>query len=179
MPNYQNSKIYKIVSPSNPDLVYYGSTTQKLSVRMAEHRRNTTASKEILCFDDAIILLVENYPCFNKEELHKKEGEYILNNNCVNKYVAGRSMKQYREDNKEHIKEYNKKYKEENKEMIKEYREENKDKAKEYREENKDKAKEYHKKYYEDNKDKYKKYYEDNKEILKERRKKYYEEHKK
>ena len=86
MPNYQNSKIYKIISPSNPDLIYYGSTTQKLSVRMAGHRMNSKtnrggeSSKEILCFDDANIILVENYPCNSKEELFKKESEYILNN---------------------------------------------------------------------------------------------------
>ena len=167
MPNYQNSKIYKIISPSNPELVYYGSTTQNLSVRMAEHRRTKTnrSSKEILCFDDAIIILVENYPCNNKEELYKKESEYILNNVCVNKILSCRNNKQYYEDNKEIIKEKQKKYREDNKEMSKKYYEDNKEIIKEKR-----------KKYYEDNKERLnerkKKYYEKNKEILKERRNK-------
>ena len=156
MPNYQNSKIYKIISPSNPDLIYYGATTQSLSVRMADHRRRSiktnsstnrsSASKEILCFDaDAIIILVENYPCNSREELFKKESEYILNSDCVNKRLSYRTNKQYREDNKEEIKERGKKYYENNKDKVKEQH-------KKYYELNKDKVKEQQKKYYEDNK---------------------------
>ena len=176
MPNYQNSKIYKIISPSNPDLIYYGATTQNLSMRMAGHRRNTSASKEILCYEDAIILLVENYPCNSKEELFKKEGEYILNNNCVNKHVAGRNRKQHYEDNKEILKEQRKKNYENNKDKEKEYQ-------KEYYELNKEILKEQRKKNYEDNKEKikeyHKKYYELNKDNVKEQQKKYYEDNKK
>jgi hypothetical protein len=37
-------------------------------------------------------------------ELDKREGEHIRNNNCINKYIAGRTMKEYYEDNKEKIK---------------------------------------------------------------------------
>eukprot|EP01080_Neovahlkampfia_damariscottae_P012895 gene12895-7314_t len=37
MVNYQNGKIYKIINLTN-EKCYIGSTTQKLSVRMAEHR---------------------------------------------------------------------------------------------------------------------------------------------
>ena len=130
MPDYNNSKIYKIISPSNPDLVYYGSTTQPLSKRLADHMSlykkgtSNTTSKQILCFDDAIILLVENISCNSKEELHKKEGEYILNNICINKRIAGmprnETNKRYRENNKETIKENNKQYRELNKEKINE-----------------------------------------------------------
>jgi len=116
MPNYQNSKIYKIISPSNPDLIYYGSTTQKLNTRFSMHKyKPIKSSGLILCFDDAIIVLVESYPCNTKEELLKKEGEYILNNNCVNKHTAGRTKKEYRED-KTKMKAINKKYEENNKE---------------------------------------------------------------
>ena len=38
MPNYQNGKIYCIRSHQT-DNIYIGSTTQKLCVRMAEHKR--------------------------------------------------------------------------------------------------------------------------------------------
>ena len=38
MPNYQESKIYKIYNTVN-DEIYIGSTTRKLSERMAEHRK--------------------------------------------------------------------------------------------------------------------------------------------
>ena len=36
MPDYQKAKIYKLWSPSQ-NLVYYGSTTQTLSQRLADH----------------------------------------------------------------------------------------------------------------------------------------------
>lgn len=91
MTNYHNSKIYKIISPSNPSLTYYGSTTQSLSKRMVDHKRchksgkTNITSKNIVCFDDAIIVLVELYPCDTKKELLLRESEYILNNICVNK----------------------------------------------------------------------------------------------
>jgi hypothetical protein len=190
MPNYQNSKIYKIISPANPDLVYYGATTQSLSVRMAGHRRITKtastyreSSKEILCFDDAIIILVENYPCNSKEELYKKESEYILNNVCVNKRLSCRTRKEYYKDNKEQIKEQHKKYYELNKDKLKEYQKEQIKKYIEDNKDNKDKVKEQKKKYYEGNKDKVKeqrkKYYEINKDKLKEYQKKYRENKKK
>ena len=124
---YQNSKIYKIVSPSHPELVYYGSTTQLLCKRMALHRQNfklnkSSSSKQILQYEDAIILLVENYVCNNRDELNKKEGEYILNNDCINKNIAGRTQKEYRIENKEKVIQLTKQWQEENKEYLKEYK---------------------------------------------------------
>jgi hypothetical protein len=64
---YQNGKIYQIISYSHPDLIYYGSTIQSLSMRVASHRRDTkngknVSSKSIICFEDAKILLIENFP---------------------------------------------------------------------------------------------------------------------
>jgi hypothetical protein len=102
---YSNGKIYQIVSFSHPELVYYGSTVQPLSNRMCAHRCSfkagyNTSSKFIVCFDDATILLVENYPCNNKEELNRREGEYIKNNECVNKVIAGRNINEWKEDNR-------------------------------------------------------------------------------
>jgi gas vesicle protein len=76
-------------------------------------------------------------------ELNRREGEHIRNNNCINRYIAGRTKKEYREDNKEKIKEQKKEYYEDNKEKIKQYLENNKEKIKEqmkeYREDNKEK----------------------------------------
>ena len=158
MPDYKNSKIYKIVSPNNPDLIYYGSTTQSLSLRMSGHRSSYRmyisgeikyyiSSYDILKYEDAIILLVENFSCNNKEELRKKEGEYILNNECVNKRVAGRKV----EDRMDEHNAYQKMYREQNKEKIKKYYEEAKEERinKEYqrREQNKEAYKEYQKQY--------------------------------
>ena len=141
MPDYQKSKIYKIYSVSNEELVYYGSTTKTLTARLANHiyEYNNKKNKNItsnLIFDtgDYKIELVENYPCANKQQLCKKEGEYIKNNVCTNKHIAGRSKKEWCENNKEYVKEYQKNYRENNKEYKKEY-------GKEYRENNKEKLK--------------------------------------
>ena len=41
MPNYQEGKIYKIYNTVNEE-IHIGSTTRKLSERMAEHRRPCT-----------------------------------------------------------------------------------------------------------------------------------------
>jgi hypothetical protein len=134
---YENAKIYKIVSPSNPELVYFGSTTQMLNMRMAGHRAHYKVGKSctshvILEKGDAMILLVENYPCTSREELNKKEGEYIFNNQCVNKRVAGRDKEQWKQmhldwqkmhyqRNKDKIQERHKAYNSSNVDKIKEY----------------------------------------------------------
>ena len=133
--DYKNSKIYKIESLEG-NCVYYGSTTQKLCVRMAGHKRHyrnkrVITSKHILCFDDAKIYLVENYPCNSKEELLAREGYYIKNNVCVNKKIPGRDRKQYYNDNKEQIFKQRKQYHQEHKEDVKKHR-------KQYYQENKE-----------------------------------------
>ena len=119
---YSRGKIYKIVSQSNPELVYYGSTINELYKRFHHHKSHTgTTSKLIMCYDDAKIILVESYPCNNRNELEAKEFEYIMSNDCVNKVGKGLDkenqkiyQKQYHIDNKEAYKEYQRKYKEAN-----------------------------------------------------------------
>ncbi len=119
MPDYSKAKIYKIYSYENDD-VYYGSTCETLSQRMAKHRFNYkmykngkfrfTTSFKILELTSAKIELVENCPCNSKEELLQREGYYINNNNCVNKYIPGRTMKEYYQANKKKINEKHKEY---------------------------------------------------------------------
>lgn len=161
MPDYQKAKIYKIWSPSK-NLFYYGSTTQTLAQRLAKHlsnykyytKDNTKTSYMtsflILECEDYKIELIEDYPCNNKEQLHKKEGEYIKNNECVNMVVAGRGNKEYYQDNIDKIKEKkintSKIYYENNKEEIKQ-------KSLKYHYDNIDKIKECKKKYRDDNRD--------------------------
>lgn len=108
MPNYANSKIYKIESLIG-NVVYYGSTTQALSKRMAEHRylfrtnRNKNTSKQVLEFGDAKIFLLEAFPCENFEQLTAREGHYIRNNRCVNKLIPHRTQKEYDDLHRERI----------------------------------------------------------------------------
>ena len=128
MPNYQESKIYKIYNTVN-DEIYIGSTTRKLSERMAEHRRRING--RYLQFpiykafrehgvENLYIELVEKCPCNDKDELRKKEGEYIRElKPSLNIRIAGRTNKGWREDNSEELKEKKKQYREDKKEYIK------------------------------------------------------------
>jgi hypothetical protein len=104
MVNYSNSKIYKIVPTNGDDICYIGSTTkQYLSQRMDAHRsvfkqwqKNNKAEKtsSVELFDkygleNCKIVLIENFPCNSKDELEKREGEWIKKINCINKRGAG------------------------------------------------------------------------------------------
>jgi len=163
MPDYQKGKIYKILC-NITGLTYYGSTTQALSVRMGGHRKNLNncSSKQIILSGDYDYSLVEDCPCENKEQLHRRERYYIENNECVNKEIPGRTQKEYYEQNRDKFLVYKKEYYEQNRDKFsihqKEYYEQNKDKilaqGKEYYEQNKDKLSVYKKEYYEQNKDK-------------------------
>jgi len=173
--DYSKSKIYKLTTPHDETLVYYGSTVNPLYKRKQVHKVNykkgyykiTSCKLFELGIDDVEITLVENVNCNNKEELTKRERHYIENNNCVNKVIPGRTNKEYYDDNKD---------------KIKKYREENKDKFKEYYETNKQQILEQKKEYYEINKDiirdKEKQYRENNKDTIKQRKKDYYEKNK-
>ena len=99
---YHHSKIYRITD-NNYTKFYYGSTTKALSARMAEHRYayksgflNSTSKVLFDEFgvDNTKIELVEAVQCENRDELRKIEGKFIQENQCVNKYVAGRSKKE-------------------------------------------------------------------------------------
>jgi len=184
MVNYQNTKIYKIVSHLGPKIYIVSTTKEYLSQRMDTHRSNYKSwknwnSNKTMSFElfeeygieNCKIVLIEVFPCTIYDEQASREAYYIKTLECVNKNVPGRTKKEYREDNKYKIKEDEKQYREDNKDKIKEdskqYRDDNKDKIKQYREDNKDKIKQN----YEDNKDKIKQkkkqYYQDNKDKIK------------
>lgn len=195
MVNYQEGKIYKIYSTIDDSVCYVGSTTKTLLCqRMVEHRKDYRGWKEkkrhqkVSSFDlfdkfgieNCIIELLELCPCNSKDELNKKEGEYIRSLNCVNQVVTGRTKKEYRIDNKLKLNEKKKTYYKENKEKInencKEYYKDNKEKiletVKKYSIENKEKISEQKKGYRKNNEEKIsyikKLYYENNKENINE-----------
>ena len=158
MPNYQDSKIYTIRSHQTKK-IYVGSTCNELRKRLYQHKQKYKiflknksifiSSFEIIKYDDCFIELYEKYPCNDRMELHKREGEIIRSLDCVNKNIAGRTIKEHYQDNKKKILEKNKKYKKEyrikNKEKIKEYEKKRIEKkiqyTKEYRIKNKEKIK--------------------------------------
>jgi hypothetical protein len=125
MPDYQKGKIYKLYSPSK-NLVYYGSTCETLSQRLAKHKYANKVYNEGLvkhnCYSSLIfdcgdykIELIEEYPCNNKTQLLNKEAEYIKNNECVNPQIPGRTKQQWAKDNPESNKKAVKKYAEKKK----------------------------------------------------------------
>ena len=111
--DYSLSKIYKI-EPLNPDDesdVYIGSTCEPtLARRMSGHRRDYSRWKKgtfgkVTVFklfekygvDNCNIVLVEKFPCNNKDELYMREAYYIRLNYCVNKYIPKRTKDQRNE----------------------------------------------------------------------------------
>lgn len=140
MPNYANSRIYKLTC-NVTGLMYVGSTTQPLYKRKHQHkekyeewlkgRYHYVTSFKIIEGGDYDIVLIEEVQCENKEQLHRKEREWIELMDCVNKCVPTRTNKEYYEQNKQEILVQRKEYREQNKEDLlkkqKEYYEQNKE----------------------------------------------------
>ena len=154
---YQHAKIYVIRSYQTDDL-YIGSTCNMLSKRLSCHKskyklylnrkHHYVTAFDIIKYGDAYIELLESYPCKNNEELLAREGYWIRKNEkSINKCIAGRTDKQYYEDNKKELCQYQKQYRNNNKDKVNEYQ-------KQYREDNKEKIYENVKKYQEINKEK-------------------------
>ncbi len=179
MNKYNNAKIYRLVC-NITGLNYYGSTVQPLHKRKMDHKyayddylktgKIKYTSKKIIEGCNYDIILVEEFNCDNKNQLEARERHYIDNNECVNKVIPTRTIKEYREANKEKKKETDKQYREANKEIIFE-------KKKQYREANKEAIVKHKKETYEANKEailkQKKETYEANKEAILKRNKEY------
>lgn len=127
---YNNGKIYKLVS-NHTDKIYIGSTCkERLCQRLAKHKdkykrwlkneKDYTSSIELLKLGDVEIVLLESVNCNTKDELFKKEREYIekYKDIIVNNRLKPIATKEEKDENKKKI---NEKFKEENKDYIKEY----------------------------------------------------------
>lgn len=126
MNKYANGKIYKLCSFQTKN-IYIGSTIQQLSQRMASHRqeyklnKNQITSKEILQYNDATIVLIEDFPCNNKQQLEARERYWIeQSEHVVNKIIPTRTKQEYYNNNKQHLLEKQKEYRISNYEKIKE-----------------------------------------------------------
>ena len=179
MPDYQLGKIYKIVDNTNNN-IYIGSTTRPtLAMRLAKHVSNFKdwkkggksgylTSFKVIENQSYDIVLIENCPCDNKDELRARERHYIELLECVNKNIPGRTIKEfhkkYREENLEKIKQNKHEYYQCNKLTINQTRKEHYKCNKEiilgtnkiWRENNKEKIKQRNKEYREVNKEKIK-----------------------
>jgi hypothetical protein len=151
MPNFENSKIYRI---DGNGLTYIGSTTESLQKRLKRHRDyikegRYCSSSKVLSDVNHKISLIEEFPCKNNFELTEKE--YYWFSNIVNcndisphqqkinvyeKYVKNNpevvkarleATQKWRKNNKEKIKEAQQNWRENNKEKIKEYNQKKKE----------------------------------------------------
>ena len=116
MPNYQNSKIYKLVNSADSK-IYIGSTVSRLSKRKGQHKLKSKTHPErkvykhlnMVGWGNVDIILIENFECDNIEELRKRERYWIdekkaeLNNN-----KPLQTPKEYRKIHKEEFKLYEK-----------------------------------------------------------------------
>ena len=147
---YKRGKIYNIRCSYDDSLIYVGSTINTLAKRMYRHRSAKKCSLYQYVNGDWknwYIELFEEYPCNNKQLLEKREGEVIREIGTINKSIAGRTPKEWYEDNREKIIEIQKEHYQVNREKITEYK-------KEYRQANKEKIAEKNKEYRQENKEK-------------------------
>jgi len=119
---YQNAKIYKIVS-ENSNQIYIGSTINTLKERLRKHKSDLKtnrycSSSIILRQGNYKIELIKDFPCNSKRELCREEGRYQREMECVNKFIAGRGVKErkraYYQEKKEEIDTKIKKYRKDN-----------------------------------------------------------------
>ncbi len=106
-------RVYSIRSHSRPDLIYYGSTKETLSRRMAGHRsaykmylngkHPNQTSFRLLELGDDYIELVQLVEFTEKAQLHAVEGGFIREHQCVNKFIPCRNAVQYHIDNRAKI----------------------------------------------------------------------------
>ena len=138
MNKYENGIIYKIDSNGE---IYIGSTIFTKEQRLKEHikdykswldgKTNYTSSFELFGkygIENCSIDIIELFPCNSKKELELREGYWQRKEICINIRIAGRTYKDWYQDNKKELQEKNKQYYEKNKEQIntKELREHNK-----------------------------------------------------
>ena len=183
---YETAKIYQLVCEDGH--YYYGSTINELRVRLGGHK-NASRIRAYRVYehinkvgwDTVKIVLVQAFPCANRDELNRKENEFIISHRsdpfCLNNNLSFQTEEQKLECKQIHV--------EKNKHKLTEYhknkRTGNPDVAayqSQYREKNKEAIRESKRNYYIENKDERDKknkdrYYENREEILRRKREKY------
>ncbi len=182
MPDYSKGQIYTVRCYDDISLIYVGSTIDSLSKRFNSHKSDNNVSlfKYVNEFydgdwDNWYIELYELYPCNSKQELNRREGEVQREIATINKNIAGRTKKEYYQENADERKQYSKEHYinniEKRTEQMKHYKEENIEKIKENNQQ-------YAKKKYQENVDKFKdkntEYYQNNAEKIKKQKQLYY-----
>ena len=197
MMDYKCAKLYAIVGEDGME-VYVGSTCSPLYKRWWQHQHYAKKypNRDIYKYisenggcEKFRIILVEEYPCENRDQLRRREGEHIKKLNPVgNHLVAGRTKQEYYKDNQETILEKQRQYHEQNSETINEkkrqyyeqnpeywrqYHEQNREKQRQYYEQNREKLNEKQRQYREQNPEYWRQYHEQNREKLNEKQRQY------
>jgi len=176
---YKRGKIYTIRCRDDDGLVYVGSTIQSLAKRIGGHRDKSIKNPDIILYkyvnndwSNWYIELYEDYPCDNKEQLEKREGEVIRQIGNLNCNIAGRDIKQYRQDNRDKLLEQMKQYNQDNRDKLLEQK-------KQHYQDNREERLEQKKQHYQDNRDeileKAKQYHQDNRDKILEKMKQNYQ----
>lgn len=141
---YSNASIYTIRCRTDDSLIYVGSTVSPIHKRLCSHKANCkngkpgSLYKHIIDNDwsDWYLELYERFPCNNRDELCKREGEVIREIGTINKNIAGRSNKESAKEWRENNPEHNKLWRGNNHEhylaLLKKWRENNPNYNKEY-----------------------------------------------
>ena len=131
-------QIYAIKSKSYPELQYIGSTKLSLKKRLQFHKSQYKryckgllkchySSFDVMKYDDYYIELYCETGTYNRSDAEWLEGQVIRAESCINKFVPGRTNKQYYQDNIEKIKDYRLSRVEDHKEYVKEHYQQNKE----------------------------------------------------
>lgn len=128
MNRYHTAKIYQILNSVDSE-EYIGSTCKKyLSERMRNHRAACKAGKQFKLYNHMrqngvktfFIQLLEAYSCNSRDELTKREGYWINQRRpSLNQNVAGRSVAELYQVQKQDRVEYQKEYRRQHSEAIK------------------------------------------------------------
>lgn len=84
---------------------------------------SSSALSDELGIENCKIELLESYSCSSKEEMLKREGEYIRSMDCVNKQIAGRSKTEYKKEFNQWHKAKDRNYYQSNKDKLEKYKE--------------------------------------------------------
>lgn len=141
---YSNGCIYTIRNYKDDSLIYVGSTVSPIHKRLSAHKSLCRGgNKKVSLYNhienddwtDWYIELHEKYPCNDKVELRRREGQVIREIGSINRSIAGRTMKEYYNDNKDDYKKYYNENADKKREYQREYNKNNVDKIREYQRE--------------------------------------------
>lgn len=110
---YKRGIIYTIRNIKDDTMIYVGSTINNLYKRLYSHKQDYNKKLNISLYSyienndwtDWYIELHENYPCNNRKELNRREGEVIREIGTINKNIPGRTRKERYDNNIGNIKE--------------------------------------------------------------------------